>query len=76
MVALVVPVIPFNGEARPIDPRSGTLLVDTDPSHYFGVGPAIRVEKAIDAADPLAPSSFEDADLPDSAPILPVGSTI
>jgi subtilisin-like proprotein convertase family protein len=56
---------------------TGALLVDTDPSHYVGVGPEISVEKAINAVNPLKPSEFEDADSGSGlVPLLPIDSAV
>jgi hypothetical protein len=43
-----------------------TELVDSDPSHYFGVNSAIEIEKA---------TNGQDADTP-SGPSIPIGSTV
>ena len=44
----------------------GQTLNDTDPSHYFGIAPAIDIEKA---------TNGQDADTP-TGPMIPVGETV
>ena len=60
--------------SRP-NPATGQTVTDDDPARYFGGGTpppasAIRIEKAINAADPTRPTAAEDADCgarPDAA---------
>ncbi|MDO9285445.1 MAG: hypothetical protein Q7U26_11145 [Aquabacterium sp.] len=60
---------------------SGTAVQDDDPAHYLGVqtppppAVSVRLEKAVNAANPLAPTAYEDADFA-TGPILTVGSTV
>ena len=60
---------------------SGTLVQDDDAAHYLGVmtppppAVSVRLEKAVNAANPLAPTAYEDADFA-TGPILTVGSTV
>ena len=45
--------------------QGGETYTDTDPARYFGIGAppaAIRIETAINAADPTSPTPVEDAD--------------
>ena len=54
------------------------VLVDTDSASYFGTDASsarIRVEKAINAVDPLNPTRAEDADAP-SGPVFSVGTGV
>jgi uncharacterized repeat protein (TIGR01451 family) len=57
----------------------GTLLqnvvVDTDAAHHYGAAPTVRLEKAMNAMDPLHPTTLEDADgFP--APQLVTGTSV
>ena len=62
------------GTATAVD-LGGSPVADTDPAHHVGVLTGIQVEKAVNAAVPLAPTAFEDADLP-TGPYLVIGSTV
>lgn len=53
------------GTVDATDP-AGTAVSDSDPSHYFGVDPSIRVEKA---------TNGEDADAP-TGPYVPIGDPV
>ena len=55
----------------------GTIVTDQDANHHFGAVPVpgIRIEKAINAADPTAPTAAEDADVP-TGPELAVGTDV
>ena len=57
----------------------GTVVQDDDPVYYFGSQSAsvvsVRLEKAVNAVDPNAPTAYEDADFL-TGPILQVGSTV
>ena len=58
---------------------SGVAVQDSDAAHHIGVATpqqlGVRLEKAVNAANPNAPTAFEDADSP-SGPVLTVGSTV
>jgi archaellum component FlaG (FlaF/FlaG flagellin family) len=57
------------------DTRTGRTATDSDSASYLGVTGAIRVEKAINAVHPTAPTRYEDADFA-TGPILQVGTPI
>lgn len=57
------------------DTRTSAVVTDTDAASYSGQTGGIRIEKAINAQQPTAPTRFEDADFP-SGPILQVGSPL
>ena len=60
-----------------VDTATGHALDASDPNHHFvpdDPPPAIDVQKAINAADPLAPTSTEDADA--VAVVLPTGTQV
>ena len=48
---------------------------DTDSNHHFGGQAVLDIEKAINAADPINPTDYEDADFP-TGPILPIGTEV
>ncbi len=54
---------------------SGTTVADTATNRVTGTGGGIRIKKAIDAANPLAPTPAEEADAP-TGPVLAVGAAI
>ena len=59
---------------------TSVIVMDNDSNNHYGVkgdptDPAIRIEKAINATDPLNPTSLEDADTP-TGPQLIVGSNV
>ena len=59
------------------DAATGQVLTAVDASHHFvGVLPAIRVEKAINASDPTAPTPTEDADTPATRAFLLPGTAV
>jgi hypothetical protein len=62
-------------KATGTDTRTAKVVTDTDAAKYEGVIGGIRVEKAINAQYPQAPTRFEDADFP-TGPILPVGTPV
>ena len=43
---------------------SATKVTASDPGNYFGFANQLIVDKAVDAANPLAPTAFEDANNP------------
>ena len=57
------------------DTRTARSVSDTDPASYLGQIGGIRIEKAINAANPTAPTRAEDADFP-TGPILQVGAPL
>ena len=54
--------------------QDGTILKDDDVNYHLGIDPKVRVEKAINAADPTNPTAEEDAD--QNAVLLGVGDEI
>ena len=58
---------------------SGAVVQDDDPANYFGTDDAsvvsVRLEKAVNAVNPNAPTSAEDADSV-TGPQLAAGSTV
>ena len=58
----------------------GVNVTDDDPANYFGYEEdvdvvKVRLEKAINAANPAQPTAYEDADFADG-PILKIGSSM
>jgi uncharacterized repeat protein (TIGR01451 family) len=60
---------------------NGTSLTvqDDDPVNYFGSRTSsvvdVKIEKAVNAVNPNAPTAYEDADFA-TGPVVPVGSTV
>ncbi len=72
---------PYTNVARVVGTvvTTGAVVQDEDAVHYVGVPTtsvvSVRLEKAVNAADPGAPTPYEDADTP-TGPIQTVGSTV
>ncbi len=58
-----------------VEARTALTATDSDPSAYYGLSPSIRIEKAINAADPWNPTAYEDADT-GPGPAFSVGTEV
>jgi hypothetical protein len=56
-------------------PGSQTFTA-SDPAYYFGTDTILNVQKDINAADPLHPTTAEDANDPANPRMLPVGTNV
>ncbi len=58
-----------------VEPHLGTVVTASDVSYHFGALNKLVVRKAVNAADPLHPTAYEDANYA-PGPVLTAGSTV
>ncbi len=68
------PYGPYANVVRASGQAAGTTVWDDDINYQLGVTPAVQVDKAVDALDPLHPTTIEDANTQPAKELL-VGTT-